>query len=411
MSNAFINYFKKKQPVEQKAARTTAEILAILDGNAMDSYFGAIAVNKALTQATVWACVRILSESIAQLPIRTQQRNGSQWADIDHDVLGLLAEPNDWQTQHEWMSGMVAWTELQGDGYSLKRQGRTGPVSQLLPLDSEKVEVKLTKDWALEYTYNGEPIPASQMLHLRNFGTNGYQGASTIKNNGNAIGLALAMEEHGAGVFKHGAGIDKVIVAPHNLDDESFERLTREWNSKYSGSGNAHKTPILEGGLDVKTIGMTNDDSQWLDSRKFSKSEIATVFGIPDFMLNSTEKSTTWGSGLEQLSRSFVRFTLQPRMNRISQTLARELLAEDERSTIRFVFDTDQMTMGEFESRMTGYSTAIQAGVLSPNETREIEGRNPRDGGDEYLTPMNMTTGTEPEIEEEEDDEEIIPPV
>jgi len=188
-----------------------------------------------------------------------------------------------------------------------------------------------------------------------------------------------------------------VLLAPTGLGDEAFERIQQQWNDKYSGAGNAHKTPLLEGGIDIKTIGMNNSDSQWLEARKLSKSEIATIFRIPDFMLNSTDKSTTWGSGLEQLSRSFVRFSLQPRMSRITQTLNRTLLLPNERPRMRFVFDTDQMTMGEFESRMTGYSAAIQAGVLNSNECRAIEGRNPREGGDEYLQPMNMTTGEEDE--------------
>jgi len=381
------------RPEEAKTQRTQAEIWAMLDGQQVDSRVGAITETNAMTQATVWACVRILSESIAQLPISVQERNSGKWSDIDHDVLGLLAAPNAWQTQHEFLSQMVAWMELRGNAYALKKQGTTGIPRELIVLDATNVEPTQDENWKIEYKYGGNPVPTRRMMHMRNFGTSGFKGLSTVENARNVIGLALTMEDHGTSVFVNGAQSGLVLKAPNMLDDESYDRMKRRWEDGHAGSKNAHKTRIIEGGLDIKEIGLSNEASQWLDSRKFSKSEIATIFGIPDFMLNSTDKSTTWGSGLEQLSRSFVRFTLQPRMSRIVQTLNHSLLDKSERGRMRFVFDTDQMTMGEFESRMTGYSTAIMSGVLSANEAREIEGRNPRDGGDEYLTPMNMTTG------------------
>ena len=372
------------------ATRTDEEIIEILDGNAVGTTFGRLSPQTAMTQATVWACVRILSESIAQLPISVQQRNGGQWVDIEHDALGLLAKPNEWQTQHEFISQMVSWTELQGNSYALKFQGQTGPVQRLIPLDATKVEAKQDKSWRITYEYGGEVLRPNRIMHLRNFGTDGYVGLSTIKNARDTIGLALAMEEHGGGVFTNGATLGTIITTPNRLDEKAHALMSRQWNAAHRGAKKAHSTTILGGDVRVETLGMNNNDSQWIDARKLSKSEIATIFGIPDFMLNSTDKSTTWGSGLEQLSRSFVRFTLQPRMSRIAQTLNHSLLADNEQQNTRFVFDTDQMTMGEFESRMTGYSTAIQAGVLNANEAREIEGRNPREGGEEYLKPMNM---------------------
>ena len=392
-------------PKPAQKQRTAEEILAILDGHSLDTIAGSsVTIDSAMTQTTVWACVRILSESIAQLPIAVQERQGEAWVYVeDHDSVALLAKPNDWQTQHEFLASLVSWMELRGNGFALKIADKQGKIHKMLPLRGDKVEVKQDDNWAISYRYNQRDYTPGQMLHLRNFGTDGFQGLSTIANARNTIGLAMAMEAHGAALFKNGASIGKVLKAANRIDEEAEARLKRRL-SEYTGASNAHKTLLLDQGLEIDSISMTNADSQWLEARKLSKSEIATIFGIPDFMLNSTEKSTTWGSGLEQLSQAFVRYTLQPRMSRIAQTLNRELIPEKDRTRFRFVFDTDQMTMGDFAKRMTGYSTAITAGVLSANEAREIEGRNPREGADEYLTPMNMTTGANDENEDTDDE-------
>jgi HK97 family phage portal protein len=393
-------FLTRISPAAAKETRTEAEIMAILDGNVLDSEAGEMVnANRAMMQTTVWACTRIISEAIAQLPLQLQQQKNGQWQTIsDHAALDLLAQPNGWQTQHEFLAMLVTWMELQGNGYALKSSGRTGGPKILIPVRSDEVEVEQDDKWKIRYKYQGRTYTPAQMLHLRNFTTESYKGLSTIANARNSIGLALAMEKHGAGVFKNGATVGLVIETPGDLGEAVYERLDRRLSDKYAGAARAHRSLILEGGAKAGSIGMNNEDSQWIESRGFNKSEIATLFGVPDFMLNSTEKSTTWGSGLEQLFQAFVRITLKPRMSRIGQRLVRELLPEQERRTSRFIFDTDQMTMGEFESRMTGYSTAVQSGVLNPNEARELEGRNPREGGDDYLTPMNMTTGNPDDV-------------
>jgi len=380
-----------------KENRRQEDAWAILDGNIIGSDSGElVSIDKSMMQTTNWACVRIISESIAQLPIQVQQKNGTTWVDVpDHQALELLFKPNNWQTQHDFIAYMVVWSELHGNAFCFKRQGRTGPVLELIPIRGDKVTIKQDKDFRISYHYNTRDYTSSDLLHLRNYGTESYQGLSTIANARNAIGLAMAMEKHGSRLFKNAASVGLTIETPGELGEAVYERLDTRLRDKYSGANRAHKTLILEGGAKAKAIGMSNTDSQWLEAKAFSKSEIATLYGVPDFMLNSTEKSTTWGSGLEQLFQAFVRITLKPRMSRITQMLNHELLPDKERRNTRFIFDTDQMTMGEFESRMTGYSTAIMSGVLAPDEARELEGRNPRpDGhGGDFMQPLNMTTG------------------
>jgi len=142
---------------------------------------------------------------------------------------------------------------------------------------------------------------------------------------------------------------------------------------------------------------MTQDDAQFLETRHFTKQEIASSFGVPLFMLNDVQKSTTWGTGLEQQLRAFLTLSLQPRMNRITQTLRRELISQQSRKKTRFVFDTDSLTLGDFKDRMDGYRAGIESGVMTPNDAREIEGRNPRDGGDDYRKPLNIGIEGEPD--------------
>ena len=145
---------------------------------------------------------------------------------------------------------------------------------------------------------------------------------------------------------------------------------------------------------------MSNDDAQFLQSRQLSEQQLASIFGVPLFLLNSTEKSTTWGTGLEQISRGYLRFTLAPRLNRNEQTLSRELLTPEEQTRFYFQFDTSRFSLGDFKERMEAYGHAIQNGVFNPDEAREREGYNPRDDGEggEYWKPLNMA-GNESEQE------------
>ena len=210
------------------------------------------------------------------------------------------------------------------------------------------------------------------------------------------MGLALSTEQHGNKLFSNGATPGMVITAPTATQDQ-IEALQRKIDDKYAGSMNAFRTMILRGDMKLSPLSMTNDDAQYLETRQFSKQEIASIFGVPLFILNDTQNSTTWGTGLEQQLRAFKTISLGPRMNRIVQTLRRELVSRQSYSRTRFIFDTDALTLGDFKDRMEGYRAGIESGVLSPDEAREIEGRNPRDGGDSFRKPLNIgIEGEEP---------------
>lgn len=376
--------------------RSDAEVLAILDGGALPTLSGIrVTDDSALRQATNWACVRILSEAIGSLPVYLQRLEGTSWVDVqDHPVAELLREPNDWQSTHEFMSFLVTWFELRGNAYALKASAGPGmPARMLLPVPSPDVTPRQDDDWTVSYKVArmGEKTPA-QIMHLRNFSKDGFQGLSTVAYHRETIGLALQAEAHGASVFRNGINPGKVITTAKKISEEREKEIERKLDAEFAGAHNAGKTIVLGNGGDIKTIGMTLSDAQYIDSRRMQKQEIAMLYGVPMFLLNDTEKSTTWGTGLEQISKAFVRYTLNPRLSRISACLHRNLLKSAEQREYRFVFDTDSFTLGDFKERMDGYRSGIEAGVINPNEAREMEGRSPRQGGDEYRQPANIDT-------------------
>jgi len=364
-----------------------------------------VTTQTAMQQATVYACVRILAETIASLPIIVQTRNADRrWYETDHDILAVLSRPNDWQTQHDLISQWVAWSELRGNAFAIKGLSR-GHVRLLYPLQATGVDVEQLQDWSLTYTVSAENgfaghFGPDQVFHLRNFGTDGYEGISTIAQLRNDIGLAQRAKEHGARVFMNGATAGRVIEADGVKSSEQALEMQRQFDQKYAGAQNSGKTPVMWGGSKLKEIGMNAQDAQMLETLKFQKQEIAGIFGVPLFLLNDTEKSTTWGTGLEQISKSFMRFSLRPRLNRLVSTMQRELLMRKEQATTRFVFDTDAFTLGSFEETMSAAEKAINNGILNPNEARDLINRNPRDGGDDYRqTPNSIPEGS---IDEDE---------
>lgn len=401
----FRNPFKKAAPapdysqeVQELRAKeqTFLEIIAALDEeyNQLSESGIYVTPSRAMQQATVWACVRIISEIIATLPIMVQVKESGRWVEAEqHDALDLLHEPNEWQTKHGLISYLITWAELRGNAYLFKNRTANGRIGRLLPLDADCVEIEELLDWRIRYHVSSFQSPgaydSTRIFHLRNFGNEGFRGLSTIGNHRNGIGLAIQLEQHANAAYKNGLQTNKWITTEKTVREDQLNALKTQL-ANYQGASKANKVPIFAGGIELhESKGISAVDAQYIESRKMQKQEIASIFGVPLFLLNDTEKSTTWGTGLEQLSRSFVKFSLDPRLSRLAQTLQRELLDRQARRDTRFKFDTDEFTLGEFKERMEGYRSAIESGVLNPNEAREIEGRNPREGGDEYRIPMN----------------------
>ena len=387
----------------RKKAQTFDEIIAAIDSVGGGTVSGKnITPSSAMNQSTVWACVRIISETIAQLPISIQVKESNVWVEAkEHDALGVICHPNDWMMSHDLISFIIHWAELMGNGYLYKAKNTKGDVLGLYPITADSITAKLDDKWnALYEVSSGGSIAkgsytSKDIFHHRNFGPDGFLGYSTLKNSREGVGLALSLEEYGGAQFKNGFGAGTWLQAKYQLGDESMESL-KDSIKKFESSSNAGKTFITEGDITLHQLNaMSAVDAQYLETRRFQKQEIASWYGVPLFLLNDTEKGTTWGTGLEQFSRSFVRFALGPRISRLNQTLIRELINPNDRMNTRFVFDTDAFTLGDFKERMDGYRSGIEAGVLNPDECRDIEGRNSREGGSEYRRPANVMLDNE----------------
>lgn len=391
---------------EKTKGRSFEDVISMLDGGGAQTDSNILVSNQtAMRQSTVWACVRIISEIIAQLPIEVHVKQKGKWVNSElHDLLELLAAPNDWQTQHDLIGFLVAWAEMHGNGYYYKIKAGDGSVKKLLPIEGGSCTPEMLSDWSLSYSVgsehgiNGE-FTSDQILHLRNFNSNGYLGLSTIGLHKEGIGLAMSLEKHAANAYANGLQTNKWVEITSALGEEAKAKFKQELAS-FQGAQNSGKIPAFNNAKIHEFQRMSATDAQYIESRKLQKQEIASIFGVPLFLLNDTEKSTTWGTGLEQISRSFIRFSLNPRLNRLAQTLVRQLIPERNRLKTRVVFDTDQFTLGEFKERMDGYKSGIESGVLNPDECREIEGRQPRENGHKYRIPMNTN------IEGEENEDE-----
>ena len=365
-------------------------------------FFGTSSSGKAVNEKTalqttaVYACVRILAETIASLPFHTYRYtlNGKEKA-IEHPIYYLLhSEPNPEMTSFVFRETLMSHLLLWGNAYAqIIRDGR-GRVLGLYPLLPNKVIVNRNQHGELVYQYEKEGqtyfLRSYEVLHIPGLGFDGIIGYSPISMAKNAVGMAIATEEYGAKFFANGANPGGVLEHPGVVKDPA--RIRESWNAVYQGSSNAHRVAVLEEGMKFQSIGIPPEQAQFLETRKFQLNEIARIFRIPPHMIGDLEKSSF--SNIEQQSLEFVMYTLDPWVVRWEQAIQRALFTENEKRQYFVKFNVDGLLRGDYQSRMNGYAVGRQNGWLSANDIRELENLNriPEDlGGDLYLINGNMT--------------------
>jgi HK97 family phage portal protein len=297
------------------------------------------------------------------------------------------------------MSHLLLW----GNAYAQIIRNARGEVISLYPLMPNKMTVDRDSSGRLFYMYQrgNEDVPSlgrehqvylspSDVLHIPGLGFDGLVGYSPIAMAKNAVGLAIATEEYGAKFFANGASPGGVLEHPGTIKDPA--RIKESWNAAYQGSGNAHRVAVLEEGMKYQPIGISPEQAQFLETRKFQINEIARIFRVPPHMLADLEKSSF--SNIEQQSLEFVKYTLDPWVVRWEQSMCRALLMESEKPNVFIKFNVDGLLRGDYVSRMSGYATARQNGWMSANDIRELENldRIPEElGGDLYLINGAMT--------------------
>ena len=379
-------------------------------GSAYRFYMGGTTSGKAVTERSamqmtaVYSCVRILAEAIAGLPIHLYKYkpDGGKEKAIDHPLYLLLHdEPNPEMSSFVFRETLMTHLLLWGNAYAqVIRNGRNEVVA-LYPLMPNKMTVDRDEHGHLYYEYqrsNDEAptlkgstviLKPTDVLHIPGLGFDGLVGYSPIAMAKNAIGMAIACEEYGAKFFANGAAPGGVLEHPGTIKDP--HRVRESWQSTFGGSGNSNKIAVLEEGMKYTPIGISPEQAQFLETRKFQINEIARIFRVPPHMVGDLEKSSF--SNIEQQSLEFVKYTLDPWVIRWEQSIQRTLLTPEEKKSYYVKFNVEGLLRGDYQSRMNGYAIGRQNGWMSANDIRELENldRIPaEEGGDLYLINGNM---------------------
>lgn len=390
-------------PKKEKRTAPSKEMQEFIRGVDVDSYGNSnsgVQVDelRAMQTSAVYACVKILAETVASLPLHLYKKGkkGKKERAEQHPLFSCLYElPNEEMTSFEFREMMMTSVLLWGNGYAriIRKQGH---VSELWFLKPQNMVVERdTITGKIKYTYTDDitnqtyVYKPSQVFHLKGLSFDGVKGISPIGQAREAVGLAIATEQYGAKFFGNGARPGGVLEHPGILKDP--EKLRDSWNKVYQGTRNSHKVAVLEEGMKYHSIGIAPEDAQFLETRKYQVNEICRIFRVPPHLVGDLEKATF--SNIEHQSIEFVQHTIRPWLVRWEQAISRLLLDESERLLYFAKFNVDGLLRGDYKSRMEGYAIGRQNGWLSTNDIRELEDlpEVPEEqGGNDYLVNGNM---------------------
>lgn len=355
-----------------------------------------VSFETALRYTTCLICIRVLAESVASLPLILYRRRADGGRDraTDHPLYPVLHDlANGWNTSFELLEGTMVNLATRGNGYCYVERNRRGQVIGLVPLNPDGVTIEQARDWSPAYEVVmpdnvRTKLPRSQVHHIRGPLPAGYVGRSMIRLARDAIGLGVATERFGSKLFANGVRASGVLKHPKTLSKPAQDRLLAQIQERHQGVDNMARPILLEEGLEWTQLSINPDDAQFLETRKFQRSEIAGIFRVPAHLVNDLERATF--SNIEHQTLDFVVHSLRPWLVRWEQAINRDLLTPAERGEYFVEFLVDGLLRGDFKTRMEGYAIQIQNGISNPNEIRARENMNARDGGDEYWRPSNM---------------------
>ena len=360
--------------------------------------------NTALQTAAVYACVRVISEAVACLPIHVYKDDDRGAIRVPDHYLSKLLHflPNPDMTGFILRETMMSHILLWGNAYCQLLRDGGGRVVAIYPLLPGKMDVNRNEQGELYYTYwkdADEPRPNQKsggvilrkedVLHVPGMSYDGMVGYSPIALAKNAVGMAIATEEYGAGFFANNANPGGILEHPGTLNNQ--DKIRQSWETLYKGSSKSHRLAVLEEGMTFKQVSIPPEQAQFLQTRKYQLNEIARIFRVPPHMIGDLEKSSF--SNIEQQSLEFVKYTVEPWVVRLEQAMCKSLLSTSEQDNYFIKFNLDGLLRGDYETRMKGYAIGIQNGFMSPNDARRLENMNlipTEEGGDAYLCNGNM---------------------
>lgn len=387
--------FRRKGTESKSSSR---ELLQELFGGKPTKSGANVSYKTALEITTMLACARVIAEGLAQVPFRVyrDKPGGGKEIAASHPVHKLISrKPNDWMTGFEFRELMGLHLVLCGSFFAYKVKGPRGQLLELLPYTPGSVTVRRNK-WQLSYHLqdeNGNTFEASaeDMWHVRGPSWDGWNGLESIKLLREALGLALATEEHGARVFSNGARVGGILSSEASkMDDTQVKLLRSSWEQTQGGNANAFKTAILWGGLKWTPMAQQNDQAQLIEQRRFQVEEICRGVRVLPIMVGHSDKTQTFASA-EQMFLAHVVHTMGPWYKRIEESANVNLLTDVEADQGYYTkFVVQGLMRGAAKDRMEYYKGMYGIGALNPNQIRELEDFNPYDGGEKYRVPLNM---------------------
>lgn len=394
-----------------KAASTVARMLSIenTDGwyaSGMGDAGEPVTDSSVLSISSAWACINLLSGTIASLPLMVYRRdaNGVREVYRDHPLYRLLHDsPNYDQTAVDFWEFIAASIEMRGNAYARIERNSRG-IASLMPVNPALMGVRRLQNGSIEYRWSQDGRyfveTDKTMLHIRGFGGNPLGGMSTLHYGRHTFSLARAVDKSASSTFKNGMRPSGVLTFDKWLTPEQRKLAEEKLASKFQTAADTGKPMILEGGTKWEQLTLAPEDAQMLESRSFSVEEVCRFFGVPPFMIGHTEKTTSWGSGIEQQTLGFQKFTLRRRLKRIEQAIEKQLLtAADRASGVSVEFNLEGLLRADSAGRARFYQQMTQIGAMTINEVRDLENLPPVDGGD--IPRMQMQNKPISEIDEE----------
>ena len=383
------------------------------DSGALAEIFGAypsiagpsVTAESAMRVSAVHACVRILSGTISTLPLHLYRRTAAGREKLSDVNLWWLfnEQPTARYSAATMWEHVVKSMLLRGDAICYLARDNSGNVREVIPIAREAVVIE-REGGRLKYAIQDDQrfigLDQDDVLHFPGLGFDGVCGQSVIGHyaGNQAVGAAMAAEDHAARFFGRGTMQRFALMQKGRMTPAPLERMRAQWTNTYGGTDNAQKPLILVEGTEIKELSLSASDAQLLESRSFSVEDIARFFGVPPHMIGHTEKTTSWGSGIEQMSVGFVTYTLQPYLNRIEQELNRKLFRTAGRF---FEFETKGLMRGDSAAQAAYFTAALGGsggpGWMTPNEVRALNNLPALPGGDEL---SSWATPADPQVDQ-----------
>jgi HK97 family phage portal protein len=358
----------------------------------------------ALQASAVWGCVRLIADTLAVMPIKVYRRrdDGGREEAPEHPLWDLLHyAPNPDMSAYVFKRLLMTHALLWGNAYARILPGPRGPVDQLIPLHPDQVrtervpgptvgQVRTYRTRYRVYDESGreEVVNDEDIFHLTTLSIDGINGLSLIQYARDSVGLALAAKGYSARFYSQNARPGGILSYPGTLKDDAKQRLREVWQEAHAGLGNSHKVAVLPEAVKWQQVGLSNEDAQLIESMNWSVEDIARYFNVPLHLVQHMVKSTSWGSGLEEMKDEFVTYTMLPWMTNWEGTIQKDLIVATRRYFVKL--NAESLLRGKLKDRYDAYAVGRQWGWLSVNDILTIEDRNPIPNGDVYLEPLNM---------------------